>query len=203
MRILVALFLLLSACSTTTSYAPLVERVKPAVVLLEMDTGSLCAGTIIQDARIVTAAHCTWGATEFKVTLSNGEVRQAVLISESLDVDLAFLTIFDRSLPSVPVGDFSKVKEGDVVLVAGHPYALTWTFTVGIVSALREKFNAGANLQTDAAVNPGNSGGPVFNMDGELIGVTSQKHMGADGLGFTVPSSYVIAALEALDANVR
>ena len=168
---------------------------------------SLGSGFIISsDGLVVTNNHVIEGADEITVTLSDDSQHVATLVGRDPKTDLALLRIdADRDLPAVPWGDSTKSRVGDWVVAIGNPFGLGGTVTAGIISARQRDINQGpydSFLQTDASINRGNSGGPMFNMDGEVIGVNTAIFSptgGSVGVGFAVPStivSRVIAQLQ-------
>ncbi|MEA2759326.1 MAG: serine protease Do [Methylobacteriaceae bacterium] len=149
---------------------------------------------------IVTNKHVIDNAYEITVTLSDRTAVQARLLGKGLSFDLAILKIdVDHALPAIKVGDSDKVRVGDRVIAIGNPLGLSSTVTSGIVSALHRDLSGTPYdefIQTDAAINHGNSGGPLFNMNGEVIGINNQifsdsASSGSIGLGFAIPSNDV------------
>ena len=151
---------------------------------------------------IVTNQHVVSGATNVKVKFSDGSTYTASVVGSDASTDLAVIHVNAPSSKLVPLtlADSSKVSVGDGVVAIGNPFGLDGTVTSGIVSALRREIASpndtpieGA-IQTDAAINHGNSGGPLLNLHGEVIGITSQIQSeggGNDGVGFAVPSNTV------------
>mgnify|MGYP000058899856 CR=1 FL=1 len=161
----------------------------------QVGTGS---GVIISaDGYIVTNNHVVAGASEIEITLNNRKKLKAVLIGTDKSNDIALLKVeADEDLPYLPFGNSDNAKIGEWVLAVGNPYNLTSTVTAGIVSAkgrdLDGNRNVEAFIQTDAAVNPGNSGGALVNTRGELIGINtaiSSKTGSFIGYSFAVPSN--------------
>jgi serine protease Do len=147
---------------------------------------------------IVTNKHVIDNAYEITVTISDRTAVQARVLGKGLTFDLAILKIdVDHPLPSIKVGDSDKVRVGDRVIAIGNPLGLSSTVTSGIVSALHRDLSGTPYdefIQTDAANNHGNSGGPLFNMNGEVIGINNQifsdsASSGSIGLGFAIPSN--------------
>jgi serine protease Do len=159
------------------------------------------SGVIVDPSGIiVTNKHVIDNAYEITVTLNDRTSVQARLLGKGLTFDLAILKIdVDHPLPSIKVGDSDKVRVGDRVIAIGNPLGLSSTVTSGIVSALHRDLRGTPYdefIQTDAAINHGNSGGPLFNMDGEVIGINNQifsdsASSGSIGLGFAIPSNDV------------
>ena len=189
--------------------AEVAAMVKPSVVEIKtetVNTGSW-AGTYIsegagsgviisEDGYIITNDHVISGASSITVRLDDGREFPASLIATDRRTDIAVIRISETGLPYAVFGDSSKLVVGESALAVGNPLGeLGGTVTGGMISALdREMIIDGETmtlLQTDAAVNPGNSGGGLFNMYGELIGVVNAKSSGVniEGLGFAIPSN--------------
>ncbi|SDE67353.1 Do/DeqQ family serine protease [Pricia antarctica] len=160
----------------------------------QVGTGS---GVIIsQDGYIVTNNHVIENATQLQVTLNNNKTYDAELIGTDPNSDIALIKIdTDRDLPYLAFGDSDNIKIGEWVLAVGNPFNLTSTVTAGIISAKARDLHMGRNqsfIQTDAAVNPGNSGGALVNTNGDLVGIntaiTSQTGSYV-GYSFAVPSN--------------
>ncbi len=154
------------------------------------------AGFIISaDGQVVTNAHVVAGADTVTVKLSDGRSLQAEVLGTDTATDLALLKVTaDEDLPFVRFGDSTQLKVGQDVVAIGNPFGLGNTVTAGIVSALGRDINAGPFdnfIQTDAAINRGNSGGPLFNAAGEVVGINTaifSPSGGSVGIGFAVPS---------------
>lgn len=172
----------------------------------EQSAGS---GVIISDAGyIVTNNHVIAGADEIEVVLNDNRTYKATLIGTDPNTDVAVIKIDEENLPFISFGNSDRVRVGEWVLAVGNPYNLTSTVTAGIVSAkgrnigiLREQYGIESFIQTDAAVNPGNSGGALVNLKGELIGINTAiaSQTGAfSGYSFAVPVSLVQKVVEDL-----
>ena len=157
------------------------------------------SGFIIDpDGFIVTNDHVIDDAETIEVTLSDGRRYEAEVIGADEKTDLALLKIAaDRPLPFVSFGEEDETRIGDLVIAVGNPFGLGGTVTAGIVSARGRDLGAGPfddYLQVDAPINRGNSGGPLFNVNGEVIGVNSaifSPNGGSVGIGFAIPASLV------------
>jgi serine protease Do len=158
---------------------------------------SLGSGFIIDPAGyVVTNNHVIEGADSVSVTLQDGTSLKADIIGRDESGDLALLKVkSDKPLPTVDFGDSSASRVGDWVLAIGNPFGLGGTVTAGIVSARGRDIHQGQYddfIQTDAAINRGNSGGPLFNMDGQVIGINTaifSPSGGSIGIGFSIPSN--------------
>ena len=136
------------------------------------------------------------GADEITVTLHDGTSMKAKLIGHDERSDVALLKVeSDKPLPAVPFADSDTARVGDWVLAIGNPFGLGGSVTAGIVSARGRDIHQGPYddfIQTDAAINRGNSGGPLFNMDGQVIGINTAIYSpsgGSIGIGFSIPSN--------------
>ena len=167
-------------------------------------TTSLGSGFIIDPAGlVVTNNHVIDEADEITVTLQDGTDFKAEEVGRDTKTDLALLRVkSSKPLPSVKFGDSDKTRVGDWVLAIGNPFGLGGTVTAGILSARAREINAGPYddfLQTDASINRGNSGGPMFNMDGDVIGINTAIYSpsgGSIGIGFSIPANLAKPVLE-------
>jgi serine protease Do len=158
---------------------------------------SLGSGFIIDPAGyIVTNNHVIADADEITVTLHDDSNLKAEVVGRDAKTDVALLRVkTDKPLPAVTWGDSDAARVGDWVLAIGNPFGLGGSVTAGILSARQRDIQSGPYddfLQTDASINRGNSGGPMFNMDGEVIGITTAIYSpsgGSIGIGFAIPSS--------------
>ena len=157
---------------------------------------------VTADGLIVTNQHVVDGATQVAVKIgTDGEQLPAEIVGVDASRDLALLKVDASGLPTLELGDSDAVEVGDDTYAIGNPYGLDHTLTTGVVSALDRDLQApngatiGGAIQTDAALNPGNSGGPLLDRDGRVIGVNAQiagsQGGGNVGLGFAIPSSTV------------
>ncbi|MGF1553906.1 MAG: DegQ family serine endoprotease [Paracoccaceae bacterium] len=158
---------------------------------------SLGSGFVISpDGYVVTNNHVIEQADEITVNFADGNSLRAEVVGSDPKTDIALLKVEpDEELPHVPFGDSRQSRVGDWVLAIGNPFGLGGSVSAGIISARNRDINAGPYddfIQTDAAINRGNSGGPLFNMDGEVIGVNTaiiSPTGGSIGIGFAVPSA--------------
>ncbi len=155
---------------------------------------------------VLTNNHVVEGAVTLKVRLDDGRSLDAEIVGRDPLTDVAVLRLKGRveGLPHVKLGDSGQVKVGDWVVAIGNPFGLSQTVSAGIISALDRRIGAGAYdqfLQTDAAINQGNSGGPLFNLKGEVVGMNTAIIGGATGIGFAVPASLIRALLPQLEAK--
>jgi S1-C subfamily serine protease len=186
-----------------------VDRIGPAVVRVEPQGSSRMAGMgsgviISPDGLLLTNSHVMQGAREAKLTGSDGRRFQARLVGDDADTDLALLRADANGLPFATLGNSKLLKRGQIAIAIGNPLGFEATVTAGVVSALGRSLRAKSGrliddvIQTDAAMNPGNSGGPLVAASGQVIGVNTAMIMGAQGICFAVASntaSFVVAEL--------
>jgi serine protease Do len=172
----------------------------------ERKSFSLGSGVIVDPKGfILTANHVIQGADEIKVTLYDKREFTGKIVGTDAMTDIGVIKIDAENLPTIKMGDSSKLRVGDSVLAIGTPYGLSQTVTRGIVSAVG-RANVGIAdyedfIQTDAAINPGNSGGALVNVRGELVGINTaifSTSGGYQGIGFAVPTSMAKSVMESL-----
>jgi S1-C subfamily serine protease len=156
------------------------------------------------DGYLLTNAHVVQGARRVSVALSDGTESSAQVIGEDPATDLAVVKIDGAHLPTAELGKSSTLKVGQLVVAIGNPLGFSFTVSAGVVSALGRSLRARdgrlmeAIIQTDAALNPGNSGGPLVDHRGRVVGINSAVIFGAQGIGFAVPvdtARWVLAEL--------
>jgi len=203
--------------SLSDEVAAVVERVSPAVLHIQVlrnggrDLASGSGFLITPDGYGLTNSHVIRDATAVEATLPDGRTAIADVVGTDPATDLALLRLpSEEHLPHLTLGDSTGLRVGDYVLAVGSPYGLSFTVTAGIVSALGRALRsevAGRSIegmiQTDAALNPGNSGGPLLDAEAQVVGINTAVLFGAQGLCFAVPSATAAFVVGELLAHGR
>ncbi|MDA0302598.1 MAG: trypsin-like peptidase domain-containing protein, partial [Chloroflexi bacterium] len=194
--------------------ADVVDRARKSTVLIEGGSAAGSGVVVDLEGRIVTNYHVVEGQRTLKVILADGTAARATVLGTDPSTDLAVLQseLPKDKLSPVTIGDSSVMRPGDAVFAVGSPFNQPFTVTSGIISATGRSTQSSFTgrsirdmLQTDAAVNPGNSGGPLFTLEGEMVGINTSIEIPTGrffvGLGFAIPSNTVLRLLPDLIAG--
>jgi serine protease Do len=205
------LYLAPNKAASLRSVRELVNEIGEAVVQVRTPSGLGSGFFLNEDGFLITNFHVIEGETQISVEVyhqKDGQLdrktyKQVRIIALNKFADLSLLKVDDRDAPkfkSVPLGSADLMSVGERVFAIGSPLGLERTVTEGILSTKTREMGGLLYLQTTAQINPGNSGGPLFNMSGEVIGVTNMKVSSGEGLGFAIPVEYVKFFLDHRDA---
>lgn len=176
---------------TSSDFSGIIDSAKNSVVSVRTDYAQGTGFIISRDGYVITNAHVLYDATLTEAVTSNQEIKEMKFIGYNSNLDLALLKI-EGEYPYLELGDSDNVKVGEKVIAIGNPLGLSFSVSEGIVSAVHR---TGTNqlpayIQTDASLNPGNSGGPLIDVNGKVIGMNNFKAR-AESIGFALESNYI------------
>jgi len=182
--------------TTSIDFSGIVENAIKSVVTIRTNVGQGTGFIIDEQGFVITNAHVLEGGREVSAITSNQKIIPAELIGYNTKIDIALLKI-SGDFKELKLANSNDIQVGEKVIAIGNPLGLQFSVSEGIVSAVDRKGpnEINAYIQTDAALNPGNSGGPLINKQGEVIGINNFKVGGGENLGFALESNYVIDAV--------
>jgi len=189
--------------STSADFSGIIEDEIKGVVTIKTDASQGTGFLITNDGYVVTNSHVLLGASFANIYTYENEMYSAELIGYNTLMDIVLLKV-QGSFSSLTFGNSDKVKVGEKVLAIGNPLGLSFTATEGIISAVHRE---GVNelpyyLQTDVSLNPGNSGGPLIDTNGKVIGINNFKISGAESLGFALESNHAKSTINAISSEL-
>lgn len=188
----------LSGLGLSEGFADIIEQVLPAVVSINAGGGIGSGAVFSQDGYIITNKHVVAGLSMVTVKTFDKKQYTANVIGESATKDLAVIKINANNIPFLTFANSDNVKTGESVIALGSPGGLDFTVTEGIISATNRIIGNVNHLQTDVPINPGNSGSPLVNKAGQVVGINTMKVQGFEGVGFSITSNEVQGAIAEL-----
>ena len=181
---------------TSADFSGIIKEAAKSVVTVKTDIAQGSGFIIKPTGYVITNYHVLKNAGAASITTSGGEVKKVFLVGYNPEMDLALLKI-QGNYPNLEFESSKNVEIGEKVIAIGNPLGLSFSVSEGIVSGKNRvgENNLPAYIQTDAALNPGNSGGPLINTRGKVIGINNFKVQGGEGLGFALESDYIISGV--------
>jgi S1-C subfamily serine protease len=179
--------------SVSSDFSTIIDKSIKSVVTIRTDISQASGFFVANGGYIITNAHVMEGASEANVITYDGKVYPIYRIGGDTDIDLILLKIEETSYAPLELANSDDAKIGEKVIAIGNPLGLQFSVSEGIVSAVHRQGENGLNayIQTDAALNPGNSGGPLINSQGKVIGINNFKVGDGESLGFALESNYI------------
>lgn len=192
-----AVFFVFGALPAQAQFEQAIQQVRDAIVTVETPDGAGAGFVVNSEGYVLTNQHVVGKATEISVKLRSGETLAATVVRAGEGSDLCLLQVERQHLPAVQFASSAQLKQGADVAAVGAPLGLENTLTKGVLSSTDREVNGKHYIQIDAALNPGNSGGPVINAEGNVVGVATSVAKEAQGIGLAIPSDDVMAFLDA------
>lgn len=179
--------------STSSDFSGIIGNVIKSVVTVRTDVAQGSGFVIANGGYIVTNEHVMEGAQAASIITYDGQVHKVTLIGQDANMDIALLRISETGYSPLILENSNNVQIGDKVIAIGNPLGLQFSVSEGIVSAVNRQGTNGLNdyIQTDASLNPGNSGGPLINVNGKVVGINNFKISGSENIGFALESDYI------------
>ncbi len=179
--------------SVSSDFSGIIEKAVKSVVTIKTDVAEGSGFIIANGGYVVTNEHVMEGAKAAIIITYDGKTHTVYGLGKNDVMDISLLKIDDNNYPPLKLGNSDDVKQGEDVIAIGSPYGLEFSVSEGIVSAIHRTGQNGldAYIQTSASLNPGNSGGPLINKDGKVIGINNFKLSEGESLGFALESNYI------------
>jgi S1-C subfamily serine protease len=179
--------------SASSDFSGIIESAVKSVVTIKTDIAQGSGFIVADGGYVVTNAHVIEGASAAAIITYDGQSHSVSVIGKDGNMDIALLKINDTGYNPLKLGNSNNVQVGEKVIAIGNPLGLQFSVSEGIISAVDRAGtnNLNAYLQTDASLNPGNSGGPLIDVNGEAIGINNFKISGSENIGFALESNYI------------
>jgi S1-C subfamily serine protease len=179
--------------STSADFSGIIENVIKSVVTIRTDISQGSGFVIANGGYIVTNAHIMEGAKAATIFTYDGKTHKVSLIGQDSNMDISLLKISETNYKPLTLENSNNVQIGEKVIAIGNPLGLQFSVSEGIISGINRKGTNGLNyyIQTDASLNPGNSGGPLINVKGKVVGINNFKLSGSENIGFALESDYI------------
>jgi len=183
--------------STSADFSGIIEDTIKSVVTIRTDISQASGFIIANGGYVVTNAHVMEGAVAAGVITYDGKVHRVSLVGENTLMDIILLKINDTGYSPLTLVDSNTIQLGEKVIAIGNPLGLQFSVSEGIISGIHREGANGleAYIQTDAALNPGNSGGPLIDVSGKVVGINNYKISGTENIGFALESNYIKSAV--------
>ena len=186
--------------SVSSDFSGIIEDSVKSVVTIKTDVAQGSGFFIAGGGYVVTNAHVMEGATAATIITYDGNNHSVYLIGEDTNMDIALLKINETNYTPLVLADSDNAQVGEKVIAIGNPLGLQFSVSEGIISAINREGENGLNeyIQTDASLNPGNSGGPLIDVNGNVIGINNFKISGSENIGFALESNYIKSTVNAI-----
>jgi S1-C subfamily serine protease len=179
--------------STSSDFSGIIGDVIKSVVTIRTDVSQGSGFVIANGGYIITNEHVMEGAQAASIVTYDGQTHKVLVIGQDSNMDIALLKISETGYKPLTLEDSSTVQIGEKVIAIGNPLGLQFSVSEGIISAVNRQGTNGLNdyIQTDASLNPGNSGGPLIDVNGKVVGINNFKISGSENIGFALESDYI------------
>lgn len=183
--------------SASADFSSVIENAIKSVVTVRTDISQASGFIIANNGYVVTNAHVMEGAKAAGIITYDGKLHSVSLVGSNSEMDIILLKIDDTSYSPITLASSDSVQVGEKVIAIGNPLGLQFSVSEGIISAIHREGTNGikAYIQTDAALNPGNSGGPLIDINGKVVGINNYKIGGSENIGFALESDYIKSAV--------
>lgn len=191
--------------STSSDFSGIIENVIKSVITVRTDVSQGSGFVIAEGGYIVTNAHVMEGAKAATIVTYDGQIHKVSIIGQDSKMDIALLKIGETNYKPLTLENSNNVQVGEKVIAIGNPLGLQFSVSEGIISAVNRRGTNGLNnyIQTDASLNPGNSGGPLIDVNGRVVGINNFKISGSENIGFALESNYIKSTVNEIFKQVN